>query len=98
MATASERKPKNLLEKIMCDADHDYLGRPDYFAITERLRKELAHFGRKMTDIEWIEFQLNYMVGTHRYYTDTAKNIRLQGKKARIADLKEQLNNLKTEQ
>jgi class 3 adenylate cyclase/predicted metal-dependent HD superfamily phosphohydrolase/ActR/RegA family two-component response regulator len=98
LATASERKPKNLLEKIMCDADHDYLGRPDYFAITERLRKELAHFGRKMTDIEWIEFQLNYMVGTHRYYTDTAKNIRLQGKKARIADLKEQLNNLKTEQ
>jgi hypothetical protein len=32
------------------------------------------------------------MTEHHRYFTDTAKNIRIQGKKARIAELKEKLN------
>lgn len=94
LATSSNKKPKNLLEKIMCDADHDYLGRADYYHIASKLRKELTNFGHQMTEQEWIEFQLNYMVGNHRFYTDTAKNIRLQGKKARIAELKEQLKTL----
>ncbi len=94
LSTASGKRPKNLLEKIMCDADHDYLGRADYYHIALKLRNELANFGHPFTDREWIEFQLNYMVGTHRFYTETAKNIRLQGKKARISELKEQLNAL----
>lgn len=92
LSTSFGKKPKNLLEKIMCDADHDYLGRADYYHVADKLRMEMENFGYGMSEKEWVEFQLNYMVGIHRYYTDTAKNIRLQSKKARISELKQQLN------
>ena len=49
----------------------------------------------KMNDLEWVEFQLHYLEKVHRYHTETAKNIRLQSKKVRIAELKEQLKLLK---
>lgn len=93
-ATQSDVTPTTLLERIMCDADHDYLGRPDYMHIAGRLRTELEVYGTHMTDIEWLEFQLHYLEHTHRYFTDTAKNIRQLGKEARIAELKTQLYQL----
>jgi adenylate cyclase len=91
-ATIVGNKPQNLLQKIMCDADHDYLGRPDYYQVATKLRQELENFGTVMTEQEWIDYQYKYMTDQHRYYTETAKNIRIQGKKARIAELKAQLN------
>ncbi len=97
-STASNTKPSNLLEQIMCDADHDYLGRADYFTVANKLRVELANYGQTMSEIEWIEFQLNYLEKVHRFYTVTAKNIRLQAKKAHIEDLKQQLKELKKQQ
>ncbi|MFN5416194.1 MAG: adenylate/guanylate cyclase domain-containing protein [Flavobacteriia bacterium] len=86
-ATKSANKPKNLLEKIMCDADHDYLGRADYYHVAKKLREEMENYNIFMTEIEWIEFQLNFLENKHEYYTDTAKNIRQGGKKARILEL-----------
>jgi hypothetical protein len=58
------------------------------------LRKELELVGTVMSNLEWIDFQLNYLEGKHRFYTITAKNIRLLGKKARITELKEQRKKL----
>jgi adenylate cyclase len=87
--TASGEKPTDLLEKLMCDADHDYLGRPDYHHVAKKLRMEMENFGKHFTEKGWIEFQLNYLENTHRFYTQTAKNIRVQSKKARINELKE---------
>jgi class 3 adenylate cyclase/predicted metal-dependent HD superfamily phosphohydrolase len=97
-STASNKKPNNLLEQIMCDADHDYLGRADYFTVAKKLRVELENYGQTMSEIEWIEFQLNYLEKVHRFYTVTAKNIRLQAKKAHIEELKQQLKELKKQQ
>lgn len=93
-ATQSNTEPKTILEKIMCDADHDYLGRPDYNYIANRLRAELQMNDHEMSDLEWIEFQLNYLENVHKYFTDTAKNIRELGKTARINELKNQLKQL----
>lgn len=90
-ATQSNNEPITLLEKIMCDADHDYLGRPDYIHIANRLRVELASKEQIMSDQEWIEFQLNYLENVHVYFTETAKNIRYLGKQSRIIELKNQL-------
>ncbi len=81
-------QPNTLLEKIMCDADHDYLGRPDYYSIANKLRKELEQKGRTFTEYDWLKFQLTYLSDVHRYYTETAKNIRLIGKKNRIAEIR----------
>lgn len=90
-STSTNRAPKTILEKIMNDADHDYLGRADYYNVVNKLRKEMENFGEIMSDKEWIDFQLNYLENVHLFFTETAKNIRLQGKKARIAEMKDRL-------
>lgn len=94
-ATQIDVKPSTKLEKLMVDADHDYLGRADYYIIAARLRKELEHYGKKMDEKTWIEFQLKYLSTIHRYHTETATNIRLQSKKSRILELEQQLEKLK---
>ena len=87
-ATALDVEPVTVLEKIMCDADHDYLGRADYNNVAKKLRVEMENMGRIFTDIEWIDFQLNFLENQHRYHTETAQNIRDSGKKIRIQSLK----------
>jgi len=94
LATRIPQLPKTHLEEIMCDADHDYLGRADYYNVAKKLRVEMENFGETMTDSAWIGFQLNYLEKVHRFHTETAKNIRLQGKKARMAELKKQLSQI----
>ncbi len=94
LSTGSAKKPKTILEKLLCDADHDYLGRPDYYNVSDKLRKELSNYGETFTEKEWVQYQLDYLILEHRFYTDTAKNIRLQGKKARISELKQKLIDL----
>lgn len=95
-ATKTFVKPQTILEEIMCDADHDYLGRADYTYVSGKLRQELENFGEKMTEKEWIEFQLHYLMHVHEYYTETAKNIRQSGKNLRISELQSQLNGFKS--
>jgi adenylate cyclase len=85
--TSGDKKPETLLQKIMCDADHDYLGRADYYHVAKKLRIELENYEVFMTDLEWIDFQLNFLENKHSYFTETAKNIRQGGKKARILEL-----------
>jgi predicted metal-dependent HD superfamily phosphohydrolase len=97
-STKHGTKPKNLLEQIMCDADHDYLGRPDYFIISTKLRIEMENYGKSMSDEEWLKFQLHYLENVHRFHTETSQNIRLQGKKLRIEELKHQLDVLSKNQ
>lgn len=92
--TKSSVEPTNLLERIMCDADHDYLGRPDYYAIANKLRQEYENEGRIMTDKEWLIFQLHFLENVHVFYTETAKNIREIGKNTRIRELKNTLERL----
>lgn len=95
-ATKSTVEPQTLLEKIMCDADHDYLGRVDYRVISSRLRSELEVMSNLyMTDVEWVEYQLKYLTNKHQYYTDTANNIRKNGKNVRIQELNNLLKQLK---
>lgn len=87
-STALDVEPQTMLEKIMCDADHDYLGRADYTNVAKKLRTEMESMGRIFTEIEWIDFQLNFLENIHRYYTETAQNIRESGKRIRIQKLK----------
>ena len=93
-STKRSVEPTSLMEMIMCDADHDYLGRPDYYAIANKLRQEYENEDRTMTDKEWIEFQLHFLENVHVYYTQTAKNIRDIGKSARIRELNVKLKQL----
>jgi class 3 adenylate cyclase/predicted metal-dependent HD superfamily phosphohydrolase len=93
-ATKHHIEPINNLQKIMCDADHDYLGRPDYYMIANKLREELNNLGKTFKESEWLNFQINFLKNEHIYYTETARNIRELGKTARIEELEQKLKEI----
>ncbi len=91
LATNNRIEPITLSEKILSDADHDYLGRLDYHHIAEKLRKEISTFKSELNEIEWLKMQINYLENKHKYYTTSAINLRQVGKLKRITELKDKL-------
>jgi len=83
MATKIPPEPNDLLEKIMCDADLDYLGRSDFIPVSNTLYNELKE-QNKITDInEWNKMQLKF-ISQHQYFTHTALNLREVNKQKQI--------------
>ena len=93
-STKPSVKPTNILEEIMSDADYDYLGRSDYNVIANKLREEMTLYGYNFSEIEWVNYQLNFLENKHKFYTSTAQNIREIGKRNTINKLKLSLENL----
>lgn len=87
-STQSHIKPTNLCEEIMNDADHDYFGTDEYYQISALLRQELSLYGYKFSDFEWLNKQYNYLLHTHKFYTQTGIKKRKQKKYEIIAELK----------
>lgn len=85
MATRIPQSPHNRLEEILCDADLDYLGRDDFFALSANLYHELNTEGLVKDEDEWNRQQADFM-GGHRYFTATAVNLR-QPKKGKYIEL-----------
>jgi len=83
MATKLPPKPKNLLEKIMCDADLDYLGRIDFIPVSNTLYKELKEQNKIGTLNDWNKLQLKFISG-HQYFTKTAQSLREVNKQKQI--------------
>ncbi len=78
MATKIPQTPHNHLEEILADADLDYLGREDFFTISNWLFEELAMFGIVNNEDDWNRLQIKFFEG-HHYFTPTA--IALRGRK-----------------
>lgn len=86
MATKLPQSPKTHLQRIICDADLDYLGRDDFFSIGGNLKKEFLHFNI-VSDIEaWEKMQLNFL-GNHRYHTRSSQELREPVKQQHYAQL-----------
>lgn len=68
MATQAPQKPKTKLERIICDADLDYLGREGAEATADNLFEELKQWNLLHTKEEWINRQINFL-STHHYFT-----------------------------
>ena len=79
LATQPHHIPKTKLEKIIRDADHDNLGREDFYIKTELLRQELAAHSVPHTQREWFTGVLSFLK-RHQYWTHTAVELR-QGRK-----------------
>lgn len=88
--TEVPHKPKNLLEKIICDADLDYLGRDDFFEISDRLRQELKEHNKIKSDREWDLMQVKFFE-MHHYFTKTSIETRLEKKKKHLKMIKQRL-------
>jgi uncharacterized protein len=55
LATSPNNTPKNILEKIIKDADLDNLGREDFFEKSHSLKKEIEIVKKiKINDPDWI--------------------------------------------
>ncbi len=92
LSTEIPRKPKNIFEKILCDADLDYLGRDDFYLIGVRLLREWNENGINTSLREWY-IQEIYFLQQHEYYTKSAIKLRDSKKKFFLAQIKELLEN-----
>lgn len=87
MATKIPQSPVSLLEEIICDADLDYLGRPDFPPISQHLMKEFLEYGIIKDEAEWDPIQIGFFE-KHQYFTHSSRTIRQPGKLAHLALLK----------
>lgn len=87
MCTQMPPSPKNLLEEIMCDADLDYLGRPDFIPVSNMLYRELHEHGKVGTLREWNQLQIKF-IDKHSYFTNTARRLRNVNKQSQLEKLK----------
>ena len=75
MVTKITNVPHTKLEKIIRDADLDYLGRKDFSVISALLKKELMQLNMIANDSEWNKRQLTFLKN-HHYHTKSSKDLR----------------------
>ncbi|NMM48511.1 HD domain-containing protein [Marinigracilibium pacificum] len=91
-ATKIPQLPKTDLERIICDADLDYLGGDQFYEISNRLFQELQEFGVIDNIDDWNKAQINFLE-KHYYHTDFANEFREPGKQLRLSELKKAVAN-----
>jgi class 3 adenylate cyclase len=87
MATKLPPQPKTVLEKIMCDADLDYLGRSDFIPVSNTLYEELKAQNKINNLNDWNKIQVKF-ISNHQYFTDTANRLREVNKQKQIDRIK----------
>ncbi len=83
MATRLPQTPHSKLQELLADADLDYLGREDFFEIGDKIFHELGMSNWN----EWNKIQLKFLE-QHRYFTQTALNLRGPKKQENIGKVK----------
>lgn len=86
-ATKIPQRPDDLLARILCDADLDYLGRRDFKRIGDLLFAEMRTFGTLSTVQEWNTLQAKFLE-QHRYFTATNIASREPLKQKHLAQIK----------
>lgn len=74
-ATRIPQAPLDVLARILCDADLDYLGRGDFQLIGSTLFEEMRSYGVLNTEREWNELQVRFLE-RHRFFTPTNISLR----------------------
>ena len=87
LSTRVPQRPKNKFEKMICDADLDYLGRPDFYKIGDLLYKEMKAYSNIENKKNWNKVQIKFLEA-HQYHTDFARKNRQPNKEERIKELK----------
>jgi uncharacterized protein len=83
MATKIPQRPLTKLEEVICDADLDYLGREDFFPISNNLFLELKAGNFIVSENDWNLVQVKFFK-QHEYFTLTTKNLREQQKQKHL--------------
>ena len=90
-STKVPQRPQTVLEQIICDVDLDYLGRDDFYPISNLLYRELKAFSMVSNLNDWNKIQIRFLEN-HEYHTDFAINNRQPEKEKRISELKTMLS------
>jgi predicted metal-dependent HD superfamily phosphohydrolase len=97
LATDLECEPQTHVEKILCDADLDNLGREDFFKLDGKLREGRRIRGIDVSDdVKWYKGTLE-IIKKHQYYTESQKKLREKGKQKNINALLKKLENIEKE-
>jgi len=98
LATAMGYKPKNILEKIIVDADCAHLASKNFFDYTSLLRKEWELTGLKtVTYQDWIKENINFFTVQHRFETDYALKNWTRRKEKNLSKLMKDLKSIQDE-
>lgn len=91
LSTRINYEPQSLSEKIICDADVDYLGRDDFYEIGATLRDELMIHDDVINEKEWQQKQIQFLE-KHQYYTQSARLLREEQKQEYLTHIKKELH------
>jgi len=91
MATKLPPQPRDIYQKIICDADLDYLGRSDMIPVSNTLYKELKEQDKIGTLNDWNKLQLKF-ISSHSYFTKTAQSLREVNKQKQIDRIRRLIN------
>ncbi len=81
LATRAPRKPVNLLQEILCDADTYHFGTKDFKESNKLVYQEFQQLSSKPLDINELRHQTIAMLEAHTFYTTYCKDL-LNDKKA----------------
>jgi len=87
MATELPPRPQDLLQRIMCDSDLDYLGRIDFIPVSNSLYDELKAQNKMGSLNDWNKIQVKFLT-SHYYFTNTANKLREVNKEKQIERIK----------
>jgi len=90
MATRIPQIPLNHLERIICDADLDYLGRDDFFDISQTLYQELKNKEIINKLDEWNKVQVSFFK-QHLYFTKSNQKLRTPIKEKHLKIIEESI-------
>jgi uncharacterized protein len=90
MATSIPHKPLSHIEKIICDADLDYLGREDFIERGDRLYRELQYLKVVNDRHSWNKIQEKFLL-QHQYFTETAISARQSTKQAHLEQIQNEI-------
>jgi uncharacterized protein len=92
MVTTMPQAASTKLEKVICDADLDALGREDFFITSFQLQLEWKLYGIMNCNLsEWIKYEINFLE-QHKYYTSSAIRLREVQKQKNLKTLKDLLS------
>jgi uncharacterized protein len=93
-ATKIPQTPHNLLEKIICDADLDYLGRDDFHKISNSLFEEMKIYNHLHDEKEWNKIQKKFLE-KHHYFTEFGKKNREHKKQQYLQEISQLVSSYK---
>jgi class 3 adenylate cyclase/HD superfamily phosphodiesterase len=88
MATKLPPDPFSLLEKIICDANLDHLGRDDFLIQSDKLFQEYLLNNKIKNKKDWNLMQVK-LLENHEYYTETAKKLQKISMEQQIENIRE---------